>query len=76
MEVAERRLNIIEKLLHVQDEQIFQEIENILTNKTGPSQFSKLSKEDLIERAQQANLDIKEGRTYSIKEASDIMNNW
>ena len=74
LNIQERKLNIIEELINIDDRYILQEIEDILNSYN--KDFRRFSQQELIERAKQSDDDIINGRVFSIDEVKEILNSW
>ncbi len=78
MSLQLRKLNLIEYLLGVQDEKVFDKIESTIQKsiknvKPGDVVFTK---NDLIERVEFTNKQIKNGHTLTQKELEQQSKNW
>ncbi|MBK9318526.1 MAG: hypothetical protein IPM91_06665 [Bacteroidetes bacterium] len=78
MSLQLRKLNLIEYLLGVQDEKVFDKIESTIQKsiknvKPGDVVFTK---NDLIERVEFTNKQIKKGHTLTQKELEQQSKNW
>ena len=78
MSLQLRKMNLIEYLLGVQDEKVFDKIEStiqksIKTVKPGDIIFTK---SDLIDRAEFSNKQIKKGHALTQKELEQQSKNW
>ena len=73
-----RKMNLIEYLLGVQDEKVFSKIESTIHKsiKTIKPTDVVFTKNDLIERAEFANKQIKKGHVISQKELEQQIKNW
>jgi len=74
LNIQERKLNIIEELINIDDRNILQEIEDILNSYNNDN--IKFSHEELVDRANESEKDIKDGKVYSIDEVKEITNGW
>lgn len=73
-----RKMNLIEYLLGVQDEKVFAKIESTIHKsiKTAKPNDIVFTKQDLIERAEFSNKQIKKGHTITQKELESQSENW
>ena len=76
LNTPEMKLKIIEQLIILNDESIFEQIENILDASTHRPNAGKLTKKDLIKRAQQANLDIANKEVFTQDAAERQSQSW
>ena len=61
MDLQTRKLNMINFLINIQDEKIFEQIESVILN-TSKLKIIKFSKQDIIDRSTKANNDFENGR--------------
>ena len=73
-----RKMNLIEYLLGVQDEKVFDKIESTIQKsiKTVKPNDIIFTKHDLVERAKYSNKQIKKGHTLTQKEIEQQSKNW
>lgn len=60
--LQERKLNIIEQLIILNDEEVFRQVEDLINKSLKRPDLSRFSVAELKARAKQANKDITEGR--------------
>jgi hypothetical protein len=60
--LQERKLNIIEQLIILNDEEVFRQVEDLINKSLKRPDLSRFLVAELKERAKQANKDIAEGR--------------
>lgn len=78
MSLQSRKMNLIEYLLGVQDEKVFDKIESTIQKsikETKPSDIV-FTKQDLLSRAEFANKQIKKGHVITQKELEKQSKNW
>jgi|688.fasta_scaffold2089828_2 hypothetical protein len=70
-----RKLSLVEYLLNIQDEELFNAIATKIEDslKNSPNEFTQ---QELIERAQISNLQIKEGKVISHSDLENQSLNW
>ncbi len=70
-----RKLSLVEYLLNIQDEDLFNAIATKIEDslKNSPNEFTQ---QELIERAQISNLQIKEGKVISHSDLENQSLNW
>ena len=78
MNLQLRKMNLIEFLLGVQDEKVFNKIESTIHKsiKTVKPNDIVFTKQDLIERAEFSNKQIKKGHVLTQKELELQSKNW
>ena len=78
MDIQSRKLSLIEYLIQIQDETLLDRIEDLMNNvaKNNPASFKPFSKEDLIDRANEANADYKNGRITTQDQLKKDSENW
>jgi len=74
MDLKTRKLNLIEYLLHITDEKLFDKIELVI--KTDKNIGDPFTEEEMIARAQKANEDYASGRTMNIDQLEAEVKNW
>lgn len=78
MNLQLRKMNLIEYLLGVQDEKVFDKIESTIQKsmKTVKPNDIIFSRQDLLERAEFSNKQIKKGHVINQKELEQQSKNW
>jgi hypothetical protein len=79
MDLQTRKLNVIEYLIGLQDESLFDRIESIIIKsrkKTEDKQFRQFTEDELIERAQQSNKNYLEGKFKSQEQLEKESESW
>ena len=71
--LQERKLNIIEQLLIINDDKTFQKVEKILNKSLERPHLNKLTKEELLIRAKKADQDIESGNVVSVDDAAKLL---
>jgi DNA primase large subunit len=78
MDLSLRKMNIIEQLIKVQDESSIQRIEQALKvkyKKTTAAKLVAMSYEELQEKLDRSEQDVKDGRVYTTKEVREHFQN-
>ncbi len=73
MDLKTRKLDLIEYLLHITDEQVFDKIESLIRSGNDQDPFTQ---EEMISRAKKANEDHAAGRVLTTDELEEEMKNW
>lgn len=78
MDLQTRKLTVIGFLTQLQDEKLFNKIENLIFGKTliQEKDFDKLTDNDLMKRAQKSNEDYKNGKILSQEELETESSKW
>lgn len=78
MDLQTRKLNAIEYLIHLQDEDVFKQIEEAIfkAQDTNKSSLKPFTKKQLIERAKKANSDYLSGKFKSQDQLEIDAKNW
>lgn len=78
MDLQTRKLHLIEYLVRLQDERIFQKIEDsiVKTLKTENQTLPQFSEQELINRAQKSNEDYAAGKYLSQEQLEKESDNW
>lgn len=77
MDLKTRKLNVIEGLIKLQDENLISKIEALIQKQTSDSsELKPFSKEQLLERAEKSNNDYLAGRVISQEELESQSEKW
>jgi len=71
-----RKLNIIERLLILNDKKVISEMENLLNNAQNQHVFEPFTKQILIDRASKSENDIKNGDLILQADVEKMSSNW
>ena len=74
--MQDRKLSIIEQLIILNDDKVFQQVEELINKSLKRPPFSKFSVTELRERAEKANQDIAEGKLFSQDEVEKLTQAW
>ncbi|HAH22692.1 MAG TPA: hypothetical protein DCL77_02820 [Prolixibacteraceae bacterium] len=74
--IQERKLNVIEQLIILNDEEVFKKVEALIHSSYKKPPLKKLTKQELENRAKISNQNIEEGEVYSQDEVEKISQNW
>lgn len=74
--IQEKKLNIIEQLIIINDDKVFDKVEKIINDSLNRPLAKKLTKKDLIDRAKKSNFDIENGDVFAQSEVESISQNW
>ena len=72
LNIEKTKLKIIEQLIILDDEIVFKKIENLINESIQRPKPTKLTKQDLLDRAIQSNNDIDNNDIYSIDEVEKL----
>ncbi len=75
-EIQNKKLNLIEQLIIIEDDDVINKIEEILNESLQRPLMKKFTKEELINRARLANKDIENGKTFTQEEIESISQDW
>ncbi|WP_304064226.1 hypothetical protein [Pedobacter glucosidilyticus] len=76
MDLQTRKLNIIQYLIELKDEKLFNKIETIIKDKVGDKKMKPFTQEELLSRAKQANDDYLAGNVKTQEELEIESENW
>ncbi|HEY3372695.1 MAG TPA: hypothetical protein VGK10_17725 [Prolixibacteraceae bacterium] len=76
LNIQERKLNVIEQLIILNDEEVFEKVEALINSSFKKSPLKKLTKQELENRARISNKNIEKGEIYSQEEVEKISQNW
>ena len=72
----ETKLKIIEQLIIMNDDAVFNQIEDLISKSLHRPKHKQFSQQELINRAQLASNDIDENRLFSQNEVEKFSQNW
>jgi hypothetical protein len=70
------KLNIIEQLIILNDDSVFSQIEELISKAMHRPAYKKLSKQEIENRAMQANKDIENKDVFSQSDVEKQSQNW
>jgi hypothetical protein len=76
LSIIDRKLNIIEQLIIINDDKVFKQVENILNASLHRPVLKRFSKSDIIKRAKASNIDIEKGDVFMQEEVEKLSQNW
>jgi hypothetical protein len=74
--LKDRKLNIIEQLIILNDDNVFSQVEEIINSSLGRPSVNKMSKQELLNRARRADDDIEKGNIFSQEDVEKMSKNW
>lgn len=74
--IQDRKLNIIEKLIILNDEDVFKQVEELIDSSLKRPQIKKLTKQELVARAKISNENIEKGEVFTQEEAEKLSQSW
>ena len=74
--IQERKLNVIEKLILIDDEKVFKQVEDIIDSSLNRPRLKRFTNQEIINRAMQANKDIEDGNVYTKEEVGNLSQDW
>lgn len=74
--IQDRKLNIIEKLILLNDEDVFKQVEELINSSMKRPKMKRLSKEELINRAQLSNMNIENEEVLTQEEVEKLSKKW
>ncbi len=72
----ETKLKIIEQLIILNDDAVFSQIEDLISKALNRPDYKKLSKQEIVSRAKQANVDIENNQVFSQTDVENITQSW
>jgi hypothetical protein len=76
LNIKERKLNIIEQLIILNDEEIFDQVEELINSSLKRPQLKKFSEQELEERAKISNENIQNGDVFSQEDVAKLSQKW
>jgi len=74
--IQEKKLNVIEQLIIINDEKVIKKVEEVINNSLQRPKLKKFTKRQLIKRAKLANKDIENGDFASQEEVEKLSQKW
>ena len=76
LNIQERKLNIIEQLIILNDEAVFEQVEELINSSLKRPQLKKLTKEEIEKRAKISDENIVNGEIYSHEDVEKLSQKW
>lgn len=76
LNIEKTKLKIIEQLNLLDDESVFEKIESIISESMQRPKPTKLTKQDLVNRARLSNIDIENNDIYTNDAVEELSQKW
>ena len=76
LNIEETKLKIIEQLIILNDDSVFEKVEILINESLQRPKNTKLTKQELIDRALLSNIDIENNDIYSDDQVEKLSNKW
>jgi len=76
LNIQERKLNIIEQLIILNDEQVFKQVEELINSSLKRPPLKRLTIKELENRAKISEENIEKGEVYSQEDVEKMSQNW
>jgi len=76
LNIQERKFNIIEQLIILNDEEIFKQVEELISSSLHKTHLSQFTKRELEHRAKISNENIEKGEVFTQDEVEKLSQNW
>lgn len=76
LNIQERKLNIIEQLIILNDEAVFEQVEELINSSLKRPQLKKLTKEEIEKRAKISDENIEKGDVFSQEDVEKLSQKW
>jgi hypothetical protein len=76
LNTQDRKLNVIEQLIILNDNKVFKQIEDLIDNSLQRPKLKKFTKQDLLNRAKTSNKNIENGEIYTQDEVEKLSQSW
>ncbi len=76
LSIQSRKLNIIEQLILLDDDTVLKQVEDLINTSLHEPTLKRMTKLEVIQRAQLAEKDIENGEIYSREEVVRISQKW
>lgn len=74
--IQDRKLSIIEGVIILDDDHILKQVEDLINTSLHKPSLKKLTKQELVNRANQSDKDIENGDVYSQEDVEKLSQNW
>lgn len=74
--IQNRKLSIIEQVITLNDDEILKQVEDLINLSLHKHALKKLTKEELVTRAELSDKDIENGDVYSQEDAEKLSQSW
>ena len=76
LNIQERKFNIIEQLIILNDEEIFIQVEQLIHSAIQKPELKRFTKHELEHRAKISNVNIEKGQIFTQDEVERLSQNW
>ena len=76
LNIQERKLNIIEQLIILNDEEVFKQVEELINSSLKRPTLKRLTIKELENRAKISEENIEKGEVYSKEDVEKMSQNW
>ena len=74
--IQDRKLNIIEKLINLNNEDVLKQVEELIDSFLKRLHLKRFTKQELIVRARISNKNIENGEVFAQKEVEKLSQSW
>jgi len=74
--IQDRKLSIIERVIMLDDDKVLKLVEDLINTSLHKPALKKLTKQELVTRAELSNKDIENGDVYSQEDAEKLSQIW
>ena len=74
--IQDRKLSIIEQVITLNDDEILKQVEDLINTSLHKPAMKKLTKQELVTRAELSDKDIENGDVYSKEDAEKLSQRW
>jgi len=76
LNIEEPKLKIIEQIIILNDDSVFEKVENLINESLQRPESTKLTRQELIDRALLSNIDIENKDIYTSDQVEKLSNKW
>ena len=76
LNIQNGKLSIIEQVITLNDDEILKQVEDLINTSLHKPALKKLTKLELVTRAEQSDKDIENGDVYSQEDAEKLSQSW
>ena len=74
--IQDRKLSIIERVIILDDDMILKQVEDLINTSLQRPSLKRLTKQELVTRAELSDKDIENGDVYSQEDAEKLSQSW
>ncbi len=76
LNIQNRKLSIIEQVITLKDDELLKQVEDLINTSLHKPTLKKMTKQELVARAELSDKDIENGDVYSQEDAEKLSQSW